>query len=63
LRSLAEQTADGRVRRNAEEEISKVQKNIGSEKTLRQLREDFDQLKQQNQELRSRLENLEAKSK
>ncbi|MBE8988381.1 M1 family metallopeptidase [Nostoc sp. LEGE 12450] len=63
LRSLAEQTADGRVRRNAEEEISRVQKNIGSEKTLRQLREDFDQLKQQNQELRSRLENLEAKSK
>jgi aminopeptidase N len=63
LRSLAEQTADGRVRRYTEEEISKVQKNIGSEKTLRQLREDFDQLKQQNQELRSRLENLEAKSK
>ncbi|WP_373526117.1 M1 family aminopeptidase [Nostoc sp.] len=63
LRSLVEQTADGRVRRYAEEEISKVQKNIGSEKNLRQLREDFDQLKQQNQELRSRLENLEAKSK
>ncbi|MDF5707848.1 MAG: M1 family metallopeptidase [Nostoc sp. S4] len=63
LRSLAEQTSDGRVRRYAEEEISKVQKNIGSEKTLRQLREEFDQLKQQNQELRSRLENLEAKSK
>ncbi|WP_341526178.1 M1 family metallopeptidase [Nostoc sp. UHCC 0302] len=63
LRSLADQTADGRVRRYAEEEISRVQKNIGSEKTLRQLREEFDQLKQQNQELRSRLENLEAKSK
>ncbi|MEH2025089.1 M1 family metallopeptidase [Nostoc sp.] len=63
LRSLAEQTADGRVRRSAEEEISKVQKNIGSEKNLRQLREDFDQLKQENQKLRSRLENLEAKSK
>ncbi|MEH1862853.1 MAG: M1 family metallopeptidase [Nostoc sp.] len=63
LRSLVDQTADGRVRRYAEEEISKVQKNIGSEQTLRQLREDFDQLKQQNQELRSRLENLEAKSK
>ncbi|MEH2449272.1 MAG: M1 family metallopeptidase [Nostoc sp.] len=63
LRSLAEQAVDGRVLRYAEEEISKVQKNIGSEKNLRQLREDFDQLKQQNQELRSRLENLEAKSK
>ncbi|MEY3332987.1 MAG: hypothetical protein RLZZ176_1287, partial [Cyanobacteriota bacterium] len=28
-----------------------------------QLREELDQLKQQNQELKSRLENLEAKSK
>ncbi|MDZ8188497.1 MAG: M1 family metallopeptidase [Nostoc sp. ChiSLP02] len=63
LQSLADQTSDGRVRRYAEEEISKVQNNIGSEKTLRQLREEFDQLKQQNQELRSRLESLEAKSK
>jgi aminopeptidase N len=62
LRSLAEQTPDGRVRRYAEEEMTKVQKNIGTETALRKLREDFDQLKQQNQELKSRLENLEAKS-
>jgi len=62
LQSLAHQTADGRVRRYAEEEIVKVQKNIGPEKTLRQLREELNQLKQQNQELKSRLENLEAKS-
>ena len=51
------------MRRYAEEELAKVQKNIGTEKTLRQLREELDQLKQQNQELKSRLENLEAKSK
>ncbi|MEA5619353.1 M1 family metallopeptidase [Cronbergia sp. UHCC 0137] len=63
LQSLADQTADGRVRRYAEEEITKVQKNIGPDKTLRQLREELNQLKQQNQELKSRLENLEAKSK
>jgi aminopeptidase N len=63
LRSLANQTADGRVRRYAEEEITKVQKHIGPEGTLRQLREELDQVKQQNQELKSRLENLEAKSK
>lgn len=63
LQSLASQTTDGRVRRYAEEEITKVQKNIGPEKTLRQLREEVNQLKQQNQELKSRLENLEAKSK
>ncbi|MDB9483565.1 M1 family metallopeptidase, partial [Dolichospermum circinale CS-537/05] len=63
LQSLANQTADGRVRRYAEEEIAKVQKNIGTDKTLKQLREELDQIKQQNQELKSRLENLEAKSK
>jgi aminopeptidase N len=63
LRSLADQTADGRVRRYAEEEINKVSLHIGPEGTLRQLREELDQVKQQNQELRSRLENLEAKSK
>ena len=63
LQSLANQTADGRVRRYAEEEVSKVQKNIDTDKTLKQLREELDQIKQQNQELKSRLENLEAKSK
>ncbi|WP_414544468.1 M1 family aminopeptidase [Nostoc sp. CCY0012] len=62
LRSLADQTPDGRVRRYAEEEITKVQKNVGTDNALRQLREELDQLKQQNQELKSRLENLEAKS-
>jgi aminopeptidase N len=63
LQSLAHQTADGRVRRYAEEEVTKVQKNIGPEKSLRQMREELDQLKQQNQELKSRLETLEAKSR
>ncbi|GAX43268.1 peptidase M1 membrane alanine aminopeptidase [Tolypothrix sp. NIES-4075] len=63
LRSLADQTADGRVRRFAEEEITKVSLHVGTEGTLRQLREELDQVKQQNQELKSRLENLEAKSK
>ncbi|MBW4445808.1 MAG: M1 family metallopeptidase [Spirirestis rafaelensis WJT71-NPBG6] len=63
LRSLADQTADGRVRRYAEEEITKVRLHVGTEGTLRQLREELDQVKQQNQELKSRLENLEAKSK
>lgn len=63
LRSLADQTADGRVRRSADEQIAKVQKNVGTDKALRQLREELDQLKQQNQELKSRLEDLEAKSR
>ena len=61
LRSLAEQTPDGRVRRLAEEAVSKVQKNAGADQAVKQLREELDQLKQANQELKSRLEDLEAK--
>jgi aminopeptidase N len=62
LQSLADQTPDGRVRRFAEESIQKVQQAVGSDKAVKQLREDLDQLKQENQELRSRLETLEAKA-
>ncbi|MCC5637390.1 M1 family metallopeptidase [Nostoc sp. CHAB 5844] len=63
LRSLSDQTPDGRVRRYADEEIANVQKHLGPETALRQVREELDQLKKQNQELKSRLEDLEAKSK
>ncbi|MDH6098438.1 M1 family metallopeptidase [Anabaenopsis sp. FSS-46] len=62
LRSLADQAIDGRVRRYAEEEISQVQKNVGTDNALRQIREELDQIKQENQELKSRLSGLEAKS-
>ena len=63
LQALADQTPDGRVRRIAEEAVQRVQKNAGSDKAVKQLREELDQLKQANQELRSRLESLEAKAK
>lgn len=63
LNALAEQTPDGRVRRIAEEAVQQVQKNVGSDKAVKQLREELDQLKQENQELKSRLEALEAKAK
>ncbi len=62
LHSLVDQTPDGRVRRSAEEAIQRVQKNSGADQAVKQLREELDQLKQQNQELKSRLETLEAKS-
>lgn len=62
LNSLADQTPDGRVRRMAEEAMQRVQKNAGADQAVKQLREDFDQLKKANQELKSRLEELEAKS-
>ncbi len=62
LQSLANQTPDGRVRRIAEEAIQRVQKNSGADQAVKQLREELDQLKQQNQELKSRLESLEVRA-
>ena len=62
LKALADQTPDGRVRRVAEEAVGKVQKNIGSDKAVKELREELDKLKQENQELKSRLAKLEAKA-
>jgi aminopeptidase N len=63
LNAIALAALDARVRRYCEEEIFRVQKHVGTESTLNVLRSELDQLKQQNQELRSRLESLEAKSK
>lgn len=63
LSSLAEQTPDGRVRRLAEESLQKVQKNVGTDLAMKKLRDDLEQLKKENQELRSRLELLEVKNK
>ena len=63
LQSLADQTPDGRVRRIAEEAVQRVQKAAGQDQAVQQLQEDLDQLKKDNRDLRSRLENLEAKAK
>lgn len=62
LRSLTDQTPDGRVRRMAEEAISSVQKKAGTDQAVKQMQSELDLLKKANQELISRLENLEAKS-
>jgi aminopeptidase N len=48
------------VRRLAEEEIAKVQKNLGSDKAVKELREEIDKIKQENQDLKSCLAKLEA---
>jgi aminopeptidase N len=63
LQALADQTPDGRVRRIAEEAVQKVQKNAGQDQAVKKLQQDLDQLKKDNQELKSRLESLEAKAK
>jgi aminopeptidase N len=62
LNDLAAQTPDGRVRRRAEEAVAKVQKNLGTDKAVKEMRTELDQLKQSNQDLLSRLAKLEAKS-
>lgn len=62
LNALASQTPDGRVRRMAEEAVQQVQAKVGSQQATKQLREELDQLKKDNQQLLSRLESLEAKS-
>ncbi|MEM7591637.1 MAG: M1 family metallopeptidase [Cyanobacteria bacterium P01_A01_bin.83] len=60
LNDLAAQTPDGRVRRRAEEAVTKVQKNLGADKAVKELRQEIDKLKQANQDLTSRLAKLEA---
>jgi aminopeptidase N len=63
LQSLADHTPDGRVRRRAQEGVEKVQKVIGQDQAVEKLRQEMDELKKANQELKSRLETLEAKAK
>ena len=63
LRSLSDSTPDGRVRRAADEAVQRVQKAIGKDAGLKQLREELDQVRKDNQELKSRLEAIEAKNK
>ena len=62
LQGLADSTPDGRVKRRAEEAIKKVRKKLGSDKGIQGLRDEIEKLKQENQELQSRLSNLEAKN-
>ncbi|MBW4655112.1 MAG: M1 family metallopeptidase [Kaiparowitsia implicata GSE-PSE-MK54-09C] len=62
LNSLTERTPDGRVRRIAEEASQRVLKRSGSDQAVKKLQEELDQLKKDNQNLRSRLESLEAKA-
>ncbi|MDJ0726564.1 MAG: M1 family metallopeptidase [Prochloraceae cyanobacterium] len=62
LQTLADSTPDGRVKRRADEQIAKVRKNLGSDREIKQLREKLDAIEQENQDLKSRLEKLEAKN-
>ena len=63
LKGLAEHSPDGRVKRRADEAAQKVQKKLGSDQAIVELRQALDEVKQANKELKSRLESLEAKAK
>ncbi|ASC74179.1 Aminopeptidase N [Halomicronema hongdechloris C2206] len=63
LQSLADHTPDGRVRRRAEEAVQTVQKAIDKDEAVQTLQQEIDELKRANQDLKSRLESLEAKTK
>jgi aminopeptidase N len=63
LQGLSTGSPDGRVQRMAAEAIQVVQKNAGTDPALKQLRQELDEVKKANQDLRSRLETLEAKDK
>jgi len=63
LRGLAEHSPDGRVKRRADEAAQKVAKKIKSTQAIADLRQELDEVKNTNKDLKSRLENLEAKAK
>jgi aminopeptidase N len=63
LRQLADRTPDGRVRRMAEEAVTTVQGKVGAAQNMKELQSDLEELKKTNQDLKSRLAQLEAKAK
>jgi aminopeptidase N len=63
LQAVAHRTTDGRVRRLAEEAVQRVLKTARPDQAVQKLQQELDQLKKDNQELKSRLETLEAKTK
>ncbi|MEL6552679.1 MAG: M1 family metallopeptidase [Cyanobacteria bacterium J06621_11] len=63
LKGIANHSPDGRVKRRADEAAQRVQKKVGSDQALADLRDALDEVKQINKDLKSRLETLEAKSK
>lgn len=61
LSNLADTTPDGRVKRRAEEAMNQVRSNVGSDNVSKELQKAVDKLKEENQDLQSRLAKLEAK--
>lgn len=62
LTILADTTPDGRVKRRAEEAINEVRGKLGKDKNMKDLQQAIDKLKEENQDLQSRLAKLETTS-
>lgn len=63
LQQLGDRTTDGRIKRSVDEGIAKVQKALGSDDRLKTLETTLNELQKENQTLKSRLEELEARTK
>ena len=57
------ESSDGRVERMVAEAIARVQKKVGPDSSIKELRDELETLKKTNRDLASRLEQLEVKSK
>lgn len=60
LNNLITQSSDGRIKRIATEAKTKVQQKMSSDKAIQELRREIEHLKQENQDLKSRLAKLEV---
>ncbi|HIK47277.1 M1 family metallopeptidase, partial [Thermosynechococcus sp. M55_K2018_012] len=63
LKQVGDRTTDGRIKRFVDESIANVQKAIGSDDRLKALETTLSELQKENQALKSRLEELEARTK
>ena len=63
LRTIASTSMMGRTQRKAEEGIEMVQKKLGSEANIIEIRKELDQIRKDNQSLRSQLEVLQSQQK
>jgi aminopeptidase N len=63
LQKISDRTMDGRVRRIADEAVQTVRGAIGANSTMQTLQKELEELRKSNQDLKSRMAELEAKVK
>jgi aminopeptidase N len=63
LERMSERALDGRIRRRAEEAIAALKRGRSRTEEARLLRDDLEQIREENRKLRERIERLEALSK